>query len=176
MEAYLARHAKDVDLAISDERAGLLETGGGLVYARDLLGEAPFITLNSDNLWADGPIDAVTQLAARWDDTRMDALLMLVPLARANGHPGRGDFKLDPKGKITERRKPGRLAPFVYTGMQILSPRVFRDCPEGPFSTNVFWNRALAEGRLWGVVYQGRWFEVGSPEAIAEAEAALADG
>ncbi len=176
IEAHLKARVKDLEVIVSDEREQLLETGGGLVHARGLLGDEPFVCINSDNLWSDGPIDAVRQLAAQWDDDKMDALLMLVPLARANGHPGTGDFRLDAQGRITERRKPGRLAPFVFTGMQILSPRVFHDWPEGPFSTNLFWSRALAEGRLWGVVYQGQWFEVGNTEAIAKAEAALADG
>jgi MurNAc alpha-1-phosphate uridylyltransferase len=106
----------------------------------------------------------------------MDALLLLVPLARAHCHPGNGDFHLDAFGQITRRRAAGRLAPFVYTGVQILSPRVIRDWPEGPFSTNLFWERAIEAGRAYGVVHQGLWFDVGSPPAIAATEAVLADG
>jgi MurNAc alpha-1-phosphate uridylyltransferase len=98
-----------------------------------------------------------------------------VPLARANSHAGQGDFHLDPFGRIVGRRKPGRLAPFVYTGVQILSPRLIRDWPEGPFSTNLFWNRALEAGRLWGAVHQGLWFDIGSPQAIGAAETVLAE-
>jgi N-acetyl-alpha-D-muramate 1-phosphate uridylyltransferase len=105
----------------------------------------------------------------------MDALLLVVPLARAHSHPGQGDFRMDGYGRITERRKPGRLAPFVYTGVQILSPRVIRDWPEGPFSTNLFWSRAMDAGRLWGVVHQGLWFDIGSPPAVGAAEAVLAE-
>jgi MurNAc alpha-1-phosphate uridylyltransferase len=175
MEAHLKARVKDMELVISDERKQLMETGGGLVQARDLIGDKPFVCVNSDNLWVDGPIDAIRQLAAQWDDDRMDALLLLVPLARANSHRGQGDFHLDPFGRIVGRRKPGRLAPFVYTGVQILSPRVIRDWPEGPFSTNLFWNRALEAGRLWGVVHQGLWFDIGSPAAIGQAEVALAE-
>jgi MurNAc alpha-1-phosphate uridylyltransferase len=106
----------------------------------------------------------------------MDALLLLVPLARAGSHRGQGDFRLDARGRIIERRKPGRLAPFVFTGVQILSPRLITDAPAGPFSTNLFWDRAIAEGRAWGVVHQGLWFDVGTPAAIHETELALADG
>ncbi|WP_066796099.1 nucleotidyltransferase family protein [Sphingomonas soli] len=175
IEAHLKARAKGIDVLISDERAQLLETGGGVVKAREMIGDKPFFCVNSDNLWIDGPVDALRQLAAAWDDEKMDALLLLVPLARANCHGGQGDFRLDPFGRIIERRKPGRLAPFVYIGIQILSPRVIRDWPEGPFSTNLFWDRAMAQGRLWGVVHQGMWFDVGTPVAIGEAETVLAE-
>jgi len=176
LEAHVTHRVKDIEVVVSDERKQLMETGGGLVQARDLLGDQPFICVNSDNLWVDGPIDAIRQLAAAWDDEKMDALLLLVPLARAHCHPGNGDFHLDAFGKITRRRAPGRLAPFVYTGVQILSPRVIRDWPEGPFSTNLFWQRAIEAGRAYGVVHQGLWFDVGSPPAITATEAVLADG
>lgn len=176
LEAHVTHRVKDIEVVVSDERKQLMETGGGLVQARDLLGDAPFVCVNSDNLWIDGPIDAIRQLAAAWDDERMDALLLLVPLARAHCHPGNGDFHIDAFGRIVGRRKPGRLAPFVYTGVQILSPRVIRDWPEGAFSTNLFWERAIAAGRAYGVVHQGLWFDVGSPPAIAATEAVLANG
>lgn len=174
LEAHLKRRVKDIEVIISDERSLLLETGGGIVKAREWLGEKPFLCVNSDNIWVDGPIDAIRMLAARWDDARMDAELLMVPLARAVGHGGQGDFRLDAHGRIIERRKPGRLAPFVYTGVQILSPRVIHDWPEGPFSTNLFWNRAIEARRAWGMVHQGLWFEVGTPGAVAETEAVLA--
>lgn len=173
MEAHLKARVKDMEVVISDERAQLLETGGGIVHARELIGDKPFLCVNSDNLWIDGPIDAIRQLAAAWDESKMDALLLLVPLARANCHKGQGDFRLDAFGRITERRKPGRLAPFVFIGVSILSPRLISDWPEGPFSTNLFLNRALEAGRLWGVVHQGLWFDVGTPAAVGEAEAVL---
>ena len=176
LEAHLRARVKDIDVHVSDERAQLMETGGGLVQARDLIGDKPFLCVNSDNLWIDGPVDAIRLLAQGWDDDRMDALLLLVPLARAASHRGQGDFYLDPAGRITRRRQAGRLAPFVFTGVQILSPRVIADWPEGPFSTNLFWERALAAGRLWGMVHEGLWFDVGTPGAIKETEAALADG
>lgn len=175
MEAHLEARVKDMDVLISDERKRLMETGGGIVQAREMIGDKPFLCVNSDNLWIDGPIDAVRQLAATWDDDKMDALLLLVPLARANCHKGQGDFRLDAHGRITERRKPGRLAPFVYIGVSILSPRIIRDWPEGPFSANLFFTRALEAGRLWGVVHQGLWFDVGTPQAVGEAEAVLAE-
>lgn len=176
LEAHLRARVKDMEVLVSDERAQLMETGGGLVQARELIGDKPFVCVNSDNLWVDGPVDAIRLLAEAWDDARMDALLLLVPLARAASHSGHGDFHLDPTGRITRRRQPGRLAPFVFTGVQILSPRLISDWPEGPFSTNLFWERALEAGRLWGLVHEGLWFDVGTPGAIKETEAALADG
>lgn len=175
LEAHLKARVKGIDVVVSDERKLLMETGGGIVQARDVIGDKPFLVVNSDNLWVDGPIDAIRQLSQLWDDERMDALLLMVPLARANGHRGQGDFRLDAHGRIIERRKPGRMAPFVYTGVQILSPRVIKDWPEGAFSTNLFWNRAIAAGRAWGAVHQGLWFDVGTPAAIGTTEATLAD-
>ncbi len=176
LEAYLHNRETGIDIVVSDERGRLMETGGGLVQARSLLGDEPFLVVNSDNLWVDGPSDAIKMLAARWDDATMDALLLMVPLARANHHGGRGDFRLGADGRILGRRPPGRLAPFVYTGVQILSPRVIADWPEGPFSTMLFWERAIAAGRAYGLVHQGLWFDVGTPEAVPLTEAMLADG
>ena len=176
MEAHLKHRVKGIEIAVSDERAKLLETGGGLVKARDLIGNDPFVCVNSDNLWVDGPVDSIRLLAALWDDARMDALLLLVPLSQAQSHRGQGDFHLDAHGRITGRRKPGRLAPYVFTGVQILSPRIIADWPEGAFSTNLFWTRAIEAGRAFGAVHQGLWFDVGTPAAIPTTEAVLADG
>lgn len=176
LEAHLNSHVKGIEIAVSDERARLMETGGGIVQARDLIGDRPFLVVNSDNFWVDGPVDAIRLLGAAWDDARMDALLLLVPLARANCHAGRGDFHLASDGRITRRRAAGRVAPFVFIGIQILSPRVVADWPEGPFSTMLFWERAIAAGRAYGMVHQGLWFDVGTPGAVTATEAMLADG
>ena len=176
LEAHLAARCGDLELVVSDERARLLETGGGLVHARDQLGDAPVLVVNSDNLWVDGPVDAIRLLASRWDNAAMDALLLLVPLARAHNHRGQGDFHLGSDGRIIRRRRSGRVAPFVYTGVQILHPRVLVDAPEGAFSTNLFWDRAIEAGRAYGLVHQGLWFDVGTPGAIPATEAILADG
>jgi N-acetyl-alpha-D-muramate 1-phosphate uridylyltransferase len=175
VEAHLASRVHDIEVTISDERAALLETGGGLVKAIPLIADDPFFVVNSDNLWVDGPIDALHLLAERWDDAKMDALLLLVPLARANNHGGDGDFHLDAIGHLT-RRKPGRMAPFVYTGIQLVSKRLAADPPDGAFSTMIFWERAIAAKRAFGVVHQGLWFDVGTPGAIPKTEAMLSDG
>lgn len=176
LEAHLRARVKDMDVVVSDERSRLLETGGGLVRARPLLGDDPILCINSDSLWIDGPTDAIRMLASAWDDTRMDALLLMVPFARAHGYGGRGDFHLDSAGRITRRRGAGRVAPFVYIGVQMIHPRIIRDAPDGPFSTNLFWERAIEAGRAWGVVHQGLWFEIGTPASIPQADAILADG
>ncbi|MEG3151774.1 nucleotidyltransferase family protein [Sphingomonas sp. ZT3P38] len=176
LEAHLTNRVKGIEIAVSDERGLLMETGGGIVQARDLIGDKPFLVVNSDNLWIDGPADAIRLLGARWDDATMDALLLMVPLAKAHNHGGQGDFHLAADGRITKRRQPGRPAPFVYTGVQILSPRVISDWPEGAFSTMLFWERAIAAGRAYGLVHQGLWFDVGTPGAIGKTEAILADG
>jgi len=174
LEAHLNRHSRGLDIAISDERAKLLETGGGLIKALPLIDADPFIQVNSDNYWVDGPVDSLSLLAQRWDDDMMDALLLLVPLARANCHGGKGDFHMDAAGRIS-RRRVGRIAPFVWTGVQMLSKRLIAEPPADVFSTNVFWDRAIANGRCYGVVHQGLWFDVGTPPAVAKTEALLAD-
>ncbi|MDB5686609.1 MAG: mannose-phosphate guanylyltransferase [Rhizorhabdus sp.] len=172
LEAHLKRKAADLDVTVSDERGLLLETGGGVAKALPLIGDDPFLVANSDNLWIDGPVDAIRLLANRWDGETMDALLLMVPLARANCHKGQGDFHMDPDGLIA-RRRPGKVAPFVFTGVQLVSHRLFAEVPEGPFSFNLLWDRAIAAGRAYGVVHQGLWFDVGTPGAIARTEALL---
>jgi N-acetyl-alpha-D-muramate 1-phosphate uridylyltransferase len=175
LEAHLKRSAHGIDIVISDERDALLETGGGLIRALPLIDCDPFIAVNSDNLWIDGPVSAIGILAEQWDERRMDALLLMVPQARANCHSGRGDFYLDASGRI-RRKAFGRIAPFVWTGIQILSRRLIVDPPAPSFSTNIFWDRAIAEGRAFGAVHQGLWFDVGTPGAVAKTEAMLIDG
>jgi MurNAc alpha-1-phosphate uridylyltransferase len=172
IEAHLAARPTGLGLQISDERAQLLETGGGITRALPLIGADPFLAINADNIWIDGPVGAVRLLAERWEAGRMDALLLMIPLARANCHRGPGDFHMDPCGRLV-RRKPGRIAPFVYTGLQMLSKRLFEGEAPTPFSMNRLWDRAAAEGRLFGVVHQGLWFDVGSAAAVKETEALL---
>ena len=162
-----------LEIEISDERKLLLETGGGLKRALPLIDADPFLAVNSDNLWVDGPVDTLRLLASAWDEARMDALLLLVPLARAHCHTGRGDFHMTAAGKL-RRRKPNQVAPFVFTGVQILSKRLFeQETPDGPFSTNLLWDRAITAGRCYGLVHQGLWFDVGAPASIKATEERL---
>ena len=172
LEAHLKSRDHGLEVFISDERALLMETGGGLVRAEPMIDSDPFLALNSDNLWIDGPADTLRLLASQWDDSRMDALLLLVPQARALNHKGMGDFHMDRAGRIRRREK-SHVAPFVFTGIQIVSKRLLREAPEGPFSTNILWNRAIEEGRCFGAVHQGLWFDVGTPQSIQLTESAL---
>ena len=175
LEAHLKARARDFDVRISDERKQLLETGGGMVHAEALIDADPFLVVNSDNYWIDGPAETLHLLASLWRDEDMDALLLLVPQAQAGNHSGPGDFHMSPDGRLT-RRERGKVGPFVYTGIQMVSKRLLRDAPEGPFSTNIFWDRAIAEGRCFGAVHQGLWFDVGNPAAIKATERALEHG
>ncbi|MEE4289172.1 MAG: nucleotidyltransferase family protein [Erythrobacter sp.] len=173
LEAHVLER-KTPRVTISDERDHLLETGGGLIRAQGQLPD-PFFCLNADNIWLDGPKNAFADLSARWDPQAMDALLLVVPHVRASNFSGEGDFYMDPLGRLS-RRRPGRIAPFIYTGIQLVSHRLLRDAPEGAFSTNILWNRAIEEGRLYGVSFTGLWFEVGTPQAIRPTELALENG
>lgn len=175
LEAHLKARASDFEVKISDERRQLMETGGGLVQARHLIRADPFLVINSDNYWIDGPADTLHLLASLWRDEEMDALLLLVPQANASNHSGQGDFHMQADGRLVRRAK-GKVAPFVYTGIQMVSKRLLRDAPEGPFSTNILWDRAIAEGRCFGAVHQGLWFDVGNPAAIKATERAIAHG
>ena len=175
LEAHLKNRVEGIEISVSDERRQLLETGGGLNRALPLIDADPFLVVNADNLWIDGPVDTLRLLASGWDGARMDALLLLVPLARANCHNGRGDFHMNAAGAL-KRRRPNGVAPFVYTGIQMISKRLFEGAlPDGPFSTNILWDRAIAAGRCFGAVHQGLWFDIGRPDSIPKAEAVLGE-
>ncbi|MEO9463200.1 MAG: nucleotidyltransferase family protein [Marinomonas sp.] len=170
LETHLAQRAVPA-VTISDERDMLLETGGGMIKAKPQLPD-PFFCLNADNIWIDGRTNAFHELSRCWNPDVMDALLLLVPHSRAANFKGQGDFHMDGDG-VLSRRVPDETAPYIYTGIQLVSHHLMRDAPEGKFSTNVFWSRAIEEGRLFGAVFNGQWFEVGTPEAIAPTELAL---
>jgi MurNAc alpha-1-phosphate uridylyltransferase len=169
---HLAQRDDRPSLTLSDETDLLLETGGGVVKALPLLGSEPFFVINADVVWTDGPSDTLRRMAAAWDPDRMDALLLVAPKTRAVGFDGPGDFFLEKDGTL-RRRAAAPEAPFVYCGVQIASPRLFRDAPEGPFSTNLLWNRALEEGRLFGIEHEGWWLHIGDPAGRDKAEAFL---
>ena len=172
VEAHLAGRSAPA-VTVSDERSVLLETGGGVAKALPLIAADPFYVINSDNLWVDGSIDTLRLLAQRWDTETMDAVLLMVPLARASGYDGRGDFYMNSVGRL-RRRVEQRVAPYVFSGVQLLSKRLFDGEPVEPFSLNRIYDKALAGGRLFGVVHGGLWFHVGTPAAVGATELLLA--
>jgi len=149
-----------------------LETGGGVAKALALLGDDPFYVVNADAFWLNGAVDALGRLAEDWDDSAMDALLLLQSTVDAYGYDGRGDFLCEAGGLLT-RRPESETSPWLFAGIQILHPRLFDDAPEGIFSLNLLYDRALEAGRLYGVVHDGEWFHVGTPEGLIEAETYL---
>lgn len=160
-------------ITISDERGLLLETGGGIRKALPQLGPRPFLVHNSDSVWIEGVGSNLQRLFAAWDETRMDCLLMLALGSASIGYNGKGDFGLDPNGHIRRRRE-GNVVPFVYTGVQIVHPRLFVETTDGAFSMNVLWNRAMLTGRAAGMRMEGLWMHVGSPQELADAERVMA--
>jgi len=159
-------------IVISDERGLLLGTGGGVVKALPELGDAPFFHINSDTIWIDGVQPNLARLAQTFEPAAMDALLLLAPTTGSIGYDGRGDFVMMPDGRLA-RRGEREVAPFVYAGAAILAPALFADAPAGEFSLTALFDRAAAQGRLYGLRLEGLWMHVGTPEAIAAAEAAI---
>jgi N-acetyl-alpha-D-muramate 1-phosphate uridylyltransferase len=160
------------DVILSPEIGEALETGGGLKHALPLIAREAVFTLNPDVVWrGTNPLPA---LAAQWQPDRMGALLALIPIEQAAGHKYRGDFALDGDGRISRYKGKGRA--YVYTGAQIVRTAPLNGIAEARFSFNLLWDRLIAEGRLFGCVYNGRWADVGSPEGLVLAEKMLKDG
>jgi N-acetyl-alpha-D-muramate 1-phosphate uridylyltransferase len=160
-------------IIISDERGALLETGGGVRKALPLLGDEPFITFNSDSLWIEGKEPNLKRLVKAWDPERMDILMLVAPLSTSIGFEGRGDFHMEESGRLS-RRGTDDSAPFAYAGVAIVKPELVHGTPDGAFSANAFYDRAIAKERLYGLCMEGQWLHVGEPQAIAEAEKCLA--
>ena len=160
--AMLAAHLSPKGVLLSEERPDILETGGGLRAALPLLGAGPVYTMNTDAIWS-GP-NPLILLQAAWNPDQMDALLMCVPIARAMGHQGTGDFTALPDGQI--RRGKG----LVYGGVQIIKTDLLASFDQPAFSLNLLWDRMLAENRLFGLGYPGQWCDVGHPDGIKVAE------
>ncbi len=153
--------------------ACLLDTGGGIAHALHRFDGAPFCVANSDVVVFDGVEPVWKRLARAWNDSAMDALLLLAPAASAFGYDGPGDFQFSRDGRL-RRREEREIAAFVYTGCQIMHPRLFAAAPPGPFSLNLLFDRALAADRLGAIVHDGAWFHVGTPGALHAVEKAIA--
>jgi N-acetyl-alpha-D-muramate 1-phosphate uridylyltransferase len=167
-----ASRTKGVDITVSDERARLLDTGGGIKEALPLLGTSPFFVLNSDGFWLETRVPALARLRETWDDNSMDCLLLLCPVEKAMGYDGAGDFHIDADGRLARRNTSG-LPLFAYIGAYLVHPRLFAGVAEEAFGMNRLWDRAIAQRRLFGLVHDGLWLHVGTPEAVAMAEAHL---
>lgn len=174
IEAHLSRR-RSPRIVFSDERARLLDTGGGVAKALPLLGQAPFLVHNSDTVWTEAGTANLARLAAAFEERTMHGLLLLADRRASLGYSGRGDFHLGADGRIT-RPSPGETSDHVFAGASIATPSLMRDSPGGAFSLNRLWDRALAEGRLYGVTLVGTWMHVGDPAALAEAEALIGSG
>ncbi|WP_292170448.1 N-acetylmuramate alpha-1-phosphate uridylyltransferase MurU [Brevundimonas sp.] len=174
LEAHLAARGRGPEIVISDERAELLETGGGLKNAATLLGDAPVFVANIDSVWIDRA-DALAELSRLWDPERMDAALLLARREGSIGFEGDGDVFLAGDGRLTFRGD-AASAPFAYMGVHMCRPDYVAEGPEGPFSLSGLWRKSAAAGRLYGCVLDGDWMHVGDPQARDEAEARLAQG
>jgi MurNAc alpha-1-phosphate uridylyltransferase len=159
---------------ISDEREAVLGTGGGVVKALPLLGDAPFFHVNSDTMWMDGVRPNLARLAEAFDPARMDILLLMAPTTSSIGYQGRGDYAMAADGTL-RKRKELQVVPFVYAGVAIMSPAIFADAPKGEFSLTKMFDRANEQERLYGLRLDGVWMHVGTPDAIAAAEDAFLD-
>lgn len=173
LQSHLARRRRPT-IIISEERKSLLDTGGGIANALPVLGDEPFYLLNSDSFWIEGARPNLEWLASAWRDEAMDALLLVAATVRSVGYNGRGDFRMDPAGRLI-RRAELDVAPFAYAGAAILHPRLFEGCPAGAFSLNRLFDSAAEQGRLFGARLEGIWLHIGSPESIGEAEVTIAD-
>ena len=172
IEAWVKRQTAPI-IEISSERGELLDTGGGVANALPLLGPAPFFVLNSDSFWTEGAEPALQRLRNAWNGEVMDCLLLLCPLNRTLGYHGKGDFLLSNEGRVS---RPGtRAGALVFIGAYLVHPRLFAGSPSGRFSMNLLWDRAIGRSRLFGVSHTGEWIHVGTPDAISDAEKALAE-
>jgi MurNAc alpha-1-phosphate uridylyltransferase len=173
LKAHLAKR-KDVEIRISDETESILDTGGAIAKVLDQFEGQPFFTYNSDSIWVEGMGNSMARMHARWNDAEMDALMLLAVAASSVGYEGYGDFEMDSMG-VLKRRPEMKLAPFVWTGLQIVHPRLFEGAPKGRFSINPLWDKAIAKGRLIGLRLDGVWLHVGTPTGRNQAEEFLRD-
>lgn len=172
VEAHLAARGNS-GIVVSDERDQLLDSGGGVAKALPELDSDPFYVLNADSFWIEGYRPNLGHMSRVWNDDRMDVLVLLAGMANSIGYSGAGDFTMDPEGRLA-RRGERHVAPFAYAGAAIMHPRLFTDLPEGPFSLNLLFDRAIENERMYGIRLDGLWLHVGTPEGIHEAEEAIA--
>ena len=159
----------DIEIIVSDETNQILDTGGGIKKALPFLGNKPFFTCNSDIIWHDKYQDALKGLLSAWNNNNMDALLLLKSTDSAFGYNGKGDFFMEPSGRVKRKNAEGS-APFVFAGLQLIKPSIFEEYPEVPFSLNKIFDKLLSSGRLFGFVYNGSWLHIGDIDGLKIAE------
>jgi len=164
---------KGLEIKISDERDQLLDSAGGIVKALPGLGDDPFFVMNADSFWIEGLKPNLVRMAEQWNGSQMDILLLLCDMSAAVGFNTKGDFTMDADGKL-QRRDELKVAPFAYAGAALLHPRIFENTPQGPSSINQQFDEAIEKGRLFGLRLEGLWLHVGTPDAISQAEEAIA--
>jgi MurNAc alpha-1-phosphate uridylyltransferase len=172
--AMIRDHLKprqDLEIVYSEEPE-ILETGGGIKKALPLLGADPFFVVNAKIIWLNGREDALHRLARAWHPARMDSLLLLQPTVTAIGYDGPGDFLMDQEGRL-KRRPEWEVAPFLYSGVHICHPRLFDTAPDGAFSVNILWDRAIEQERLYGIRHDGEWYHVSTPQHLRAVEREL---
>lgn len=172
LEAHLAARTSAPNIILSDERDQLLDTGGGVVRALDKLGSQPFLTHNSDSVWVDKPgVSNLQNLLSTWDPSKMDCLMLLTAPDQSVGYSGLGDFVFAGETEPLRRRGSVDTPALVFAGVTIIKPELFQNVPQGAFSMNVVWDRAIETGRLFGTRLDGTWMHIGTPDALAAAEA-----
>jgi MurNAc alpha-1-phosphate uridylyltransferase len=172
LAAHLAAQWPNGPRIVLRREGELLDTGGAVREALDVLGPGPFYVVNGDTFWLDGPFPALGRLAAAWDTAQADALLLVQRTFQVKGGRDVGDFAMDPLGRV-RRPKHAEVAPYLYSGIQLASPALFADAPEGRFGLNLLWDRAIAAGRLRALVHDGLWFHLSTPSDLARAESTL---
>ncbi len=172
IEAHLKRR-KAPKIEFSKEEDQLLDTGGAVSQALPMLGEDPFFVVNADIAWTDSGVPALNRLREAWDDRSMDALLMLHPVSSATGYDGNGDYNITEAGQLS-RRSAQSTAPYVFTGLQILHPGLFRGSRPKKFPMTELYDQAQYKDRLKGLIHVGDWHHIGTPAGLTEAERYLA--
>ena len=168
---HLAARTEGPETVISPEQ-DLLDTGGGVRAALDLLGKEPFYVINGDAFWLDGPIPALERLATHFAAGGADSVLLLHRTSQVRADVGFGDFALDKWG-VPRRRAEREVVPYIYAGVHVMTPSLLDGMPDGAFSMNVAWDRAIAAGRLRALVHDGIWFHLSKPGDLADAESML---
>ena len=174
LENHLQQRQSAPKILFSNERDEILDTGGGIKQALPLIGDQPFWLHNSDSVWIESETDNLARMLERYDPDKMDCLMLLASAKTSIGYDGQGDFFIEQGGRL-RRRTGHEISPHVFTGVSILHPRLFEPSPDHAFSINILWDRAIEQGRVYGLAFEGIWMHVGDPQSLKQAEKAIHD-